>query len=261
MPADSSAVHDAYETAGDPSAGGPFVFTCEHATNELPEWQPEPADLPLLADHWGWDIGAADLARALAGLTGSCAVLSRFSRLVCDPNRDPAEPSFVVEEILGRRLVWNRGVDAAERRRRERRYFDPYHAAIDRTLHARRALGTEVRLCAVHSFTPVYLGQARPMEVGVLFDAFDEHAWRVEGALAAEGFAAALNAPYSGQDGLIYSARRHGRAHGLVYLELEVRQDLIDTGPKARSVAARIARALEVFAPAGAQGSRRPSDC
>jgi predicted N-formylglutamate amidohydrolase len=238
-----------FTTVGDPAAGGPFVFTCEHATNELVEWEPEPEERALLESHWGWDIGAADLTRALADLTGSCAVLSRFSRLVCDPNRDPAEPSFVVEAVEGRRLGWNRAVDAAERRRRETRYFEPYHAAIDAALRARRSLGSEVRLCAVHSFTPVYLGKARPMEVGVLFDEFHEHAWRLEGALAAEGFAAALNAPYSGLDGLIYSASRHGRAHGVVYLELEVRQDLIATEASARSVAERIARALATFAP------------
>jgi len=251
-------VLDPYEVAGDPAAGGPFLFTCEHATNELPEWEPEPADRATLADHWGFDIGAAELTRALAGLTRSAAVLSRFSRLVCDPNRDPAEPSFVVEAVPGRALSWNRGVDAAERRRRRERYFDPYHAAIDRAIRARRAAPGELRLVAVHSFTPVYLGEARPMEVGVLFDAHDEHAWRLEGALAAEGFAAARNAPYSGMDGLIYSARRHGRAHDLVYLELEVRQDLIDAPAKARAVAARIARALEGFAPPArgrAQGS------
>ena len=243
-------MHASYETVGDPGAGGPFLFSCEHATNELPEWTPEPEDRALLAAHWGWDIGAADLTRALAERTGCCAVLSRFSRLVCDPNRDPEEPSFVVEAVEGHALSWNRGIGPAERRRRRERYFDPYHDAIDRALRARRAVGSEVRLCAVHSFTPVYLGASRPMEVGVLFDAFDEHAWRLEGALGAEGFAAVLNAPYSGKDGLIYSARRHGRAHGLVYLELEVRQDLIDTPTKARAVAARIARALEVFAPA-----------
>ena len=238
------------EHSGDPAAGGPFVFTCEHATNELPEWEPLPSERATLAAHWGWDIGAADLTRALAQRTGSCAVLSRFSRLVCDPNRDPSEPSFVVGAIDAVPLSWNRAVDAAERRRRERRYFDPYHEAIDRTLRARRAVGTEVRLCAIHSFTPVYLGEARPMEVGVLFDAWDEHAWRLEGALAAEGFAVALNAPYTGFDGLIYAARRHGRAHGLVYLELEVRQDLIDAPAKAHAVADRIARALDAFSPA-----------
>ena len=109
--------------------------------------------------------------------------------------------------------------------------------------------GAPVRLCSIHSFTPMYLGRARPMEVGVLFDAHDEHAWRLEGALAEQGFEAVLNAPYSGHDGLIYAAQRHGRAHDLVYLELEVRQDLIDTTAKALATGRRIARALATFAP------------
>jgi len=239
-----------YEICGDPRAGGPFVFTCDHAAKRIDEWRPEPAERPLVEAHWGWDIGAADLTRALVRLTGSFAVLSGFSRLVCDANRHPAEPSFVVEEVEGRPLSFNRGVDAVERRRRQRRYFDPYHEAIDRGIAERRATGPAPRLCAVHSFTPIFLGRRRPMEVGVLFDAHDEHAWRLEGALAEQGFECALNAPYSGYDGLIYSAARHGRRHDLVYLELEVRQDLIDTPERAETVAGRIAGALAWFAPA-----------
>jgi predicted N-formylglutamate amidohydrolase len=244
MPLDATA----YEVIGAPEKGGPFVYTCEHATRLLPEWEPEPEDLPLLADHWGWDIGAAELTRCLVELTNSCAVLSRFSRLVCDPNRDPAEESFVVTQVEDQRLSFNRDVDTGERERRRRRYFDPYHAAIDQTLGQRAALATPLRLCSIHSFTPIYLGQARPMEVGVLFDEHDEHAWRLEGALAQQGFETVLNAPYSGRDGLIYAAQRHGRAHGVVYLELEVRQDLIDTPEKVRAVAQPMARALASYA-------------
>jgi len=225
------------------------VFTCEHATRLLPEWEPEPADLPLLEDHWGWDVGAADLARALIPATGSCGVLSRFSRLVCDPNRDPCEPSFVVEEVDGHRFSFNRALTDEERVRRRERYHDPYHEAIDRTLRQRLEVGTPVRLCSIHSFTPTYLGRVRPMEVGVLFDAHDEAAWRLEGALAEQGFECVLNAPYSGYDGLIYAAQRHGRAHDLVYLELEVRQDLIDTARAAHAVGSRITRALATYAP------------
>jgi predicted N-formylglutamate amidohydrolase len=238
-----------FEIVGDPAAGGPFVFTCEHVSNRLPDALATPEDRRFLDDHWGFDVGAADLTRGLAERTRSCAVLADFSRLLCDPNRDPGAPDFVVEAVEGHRLSFNRGVDAAERRRRQTRLFDPYHDAVDRSLRARRAAGGEFRLCAVHSFTPVYLGRRRPMEMGVLFDAWDEHAWRLEGALAEQGFETALNAPYSGHDGLVYSASRHGRAFGLVYLELEVRQDLIDAPARAGAVAERIARALAVFAP------------
>jgi len=236
-----------YEIVGDPSAAGPFVFTCEHATRELPEWTLDARDAPLVHDHWGWDVGAGDLTRALVEQTGSCGVLARFSRLVCDPNRDPAAASFILREIDGQRLVLNADVDEAERRRRQARYFDPYHAAVASVIEVRQRAGGEARLCSIHSFTPVFLGRRRAMEIGVLFDDHDMHAWRLQGALLEQGFETALNAPYSGKDGLAYAAERHGRAARLVYLELEVRQDLIDTAPRAQAVAARIARALASF--------------
>jgi predicted N-formylglutamate amidohydrolase len=37
------------------------------------------------------------------------------------------------------------------------------------------------------------------------------------------------NEPYSGYDGLIFSARTHGEKNGIVYLELEINQSLIET--------------------------------
>jgi predicted N-formylglutamate amidohydrolase len=242
-------MHRAFEIVGDATAGGPFVFTCEHATQLLPEWEPEPDDRPFLEDHWGWDIGAADVTRALVEATGSCGVLSRFSRLVCDPNRKPSEASFVVETIDGHHLSFNRGIDEAERRRRRERYFDAYHDAIDRTLRERIAAGPAVRLCTVHSFTPMHRGCARPMEIGVLFDHHEHHARRLAGALGDQGFEVALNEPYSGREGLTYAAQRHGLEHDIVHLELEVRQDLIETPALARRAAARVAQALVGYAP------------
>jgi predicted N-formylglutamate amidohydrolase len=239
-------IDESYEIAGNPDAG-PFLFICEHATRRLPEWEASPEDLPFLEDHWGWDVGAADLTRELARLTGGGAVLSRFSRLVCDPNRAPEEESFVVREVAGHALSFNRHVDAGERVRRCARYFDPYHTAIDRALARRVAASRDVLLCSIHSFTPVWDGRARGMEVGVLYDDHGAVAARLADALSREGFATAHNEPYSGLAGLIYSARRHGRAHGVVYLELEVRNDAIAPPERARAIAPRIARALDAI--------------
>jgi predicted N-formylglutamate amidohydrolase len=87
------------------------------------------------------------------------------------------------------------------------------------------------------------------MDVGILFDDFDELAWGLQSSVAEQGFETELNAPYSGRDGMIYAARRHGLAHGLVYVELEVRQDLLATPSEAAAVADRLAVALSSFAP------------
>jgi predicted N-formylglutamate amidohydrolase len=239
----------AYEILGDPRAGGPFVFTCEHASNDLLGRAASDEDRVFVDDHWGWDVGAADVTRALQRTLGGVAVLSRFSRLLCDPNRSPERPDYIVEEIAGHRLSFNRGVDADERARRTRDLYDAFHDAVDRTIKTRLQLDEPARLFSVHSFTPTYLGQKRPMELGVLFDDHDEIAWRLEGAFDVEGFVTAMNAPYSGKEGLIFSAQRHGLQNDIVYLEIEVRNDLIDTPEKAEAVAARIARALEVYRP------------
>jgi len=240
--------HEAFETIGDPDSAATVVFTCEHASRALPEWTPTPEDRPLLDDHWGWDVGAADLTRALVEALGGVAVLSRFSRLVCDPNREPEDPTFVVECIGDHVLSWNRGIDATERARRRDRYYDPYHAEIDRVLAARGRAGRSTRLCAIHSFTPHFAGAARAMEVGVLFDAHETAAARLEDRIRDAGLRTAANEPYSGYAGLVHAARRHGRRHDIVYLEIEVRQDLIATRDDAARMAERLAPAIADYA-------------
>ena len=108
-----------------------------------------------------------------------------------------------------------------------------------------------VHLVSMHSYTADYLGEKRPMEIGVLFDEHEGYAEAIADALAAEGFSVALNAPYSGRTGaFVYSIMRHGRQHGVPFIELEVRQDLLADPASIDGVAQRIGRALTVFAPA-----------
>ena len=82
------------------------------------------------------------------------------------------------------------------------------------------------------------------MEAGVLFDQYDDmaHAW-VEG-LRSVGLKTEPNEPYSGKVGLIYSAARHGNTHQVPYLELEIRQDCIDSAAKAHKMAHRVREGL-----------------
>lgn len=241
---------DAFEILGDSGNPGPFLFTCEHASNAVPESVVVSAsDRKLLGEHWGWDIGAQDVVATLVSRFGGQAVVTRFSRLWIDPNRAPESASLIVSEIDGEAVSFNESVDAHERERRIRQYFDPYHGAVHRTGSERAKLASPFEVLSVHSFTPLYLGKRRAMEVGVLFNEHDEDAWHMQEALSAQGFESALNAPYSGKppEALIYAAQRHGQTLGVKYLELEIRQDLIDTKDKARDVGDRIANALERY--------------
>jgi predicted N-formylglutamate amidohydrolase len=215
-------------------AACPVILTCEHASERVPgsfRWPEE--DAWLLGTHWAYDLGAAELARELAAELGASAVLSRFSRLLIDPNRASDAPDLFRKIAEGRPVVLNQDVGDDERERRYR-LSHAYHAAIDHALESDAAK----LVLSIHSFTPVYEGTPRAVQIGLLFD---EETALAEGLCAAfvrAGFVALLNEPYSGKFGLMYSVERHARRHGRRPLELEVRQDLAsDPGARARIIA------------------------
>jgi predicted N-formylglutamate amidohydrolase len=225
----------------DPSA--PLVLTCEHGSQAMPPgfgWCAE--DAWLEGTHWAFDLGAAELTRELASSLGAGAVLAGFSRLVVDPNRPLDSDTLVRDVAEGRRIAMNAEVDAASRERRLG-LWQAYHAALDRLfLESRAPLAL-----SVHSFTPVYEGQVREVEVGVLFDREEELAALLCARFRAAGFEARLNEPYSGKLGLIYSVSAHAAVSGRRALELELRQDLaVIPEVRARVVAVLASFAREV---------------
>lgn len=224
--------------------GSGLLLSAEHASNHIPApLQVSADDRPWLDTHWAWDPGAPAVVRHLVQACDATAVLSRFSRLVCDPNRSADDPTWIVGHIEGHDLSFNRRVRPDERRRRHETYYAPYHAALDvaASVCAQRA---HPFLLSVHSFTPTYMGQARDMELGILFDDHEELAEAFRAALSDQGFAVAMNAPYSGRNGRMYSATRHGSGNGMPYLELELRQDLASDHRAWIQVAERVLSAL-----------------
>lgn len=218
------------------------LVTCEHATQRMPlGWEWPDRDRRLIDTHWAFDLGAAEMARDFAAAMGAVAILSRFSRLLVDPNRPEDSPTLFRELAEGEPVVLNTTLlDETERRARIERLLRPYHAAVDRELSASRA----EMVVAIHTFTPVYEGQPRSLEVGVLYDRDEALAEQVAEVLVQRGLKAELNEPYSGKDGLMYAADRHAHAHGRRSVEFEVRQDLA-TDPLFRREFDRILR--EIF--------------
>lgn len=231
--------HDAWVAiAGAKDA--PIFLTCEHASERMPEGYAWPeADAWLAGTHWAFDLGAAALVHDLADAMDAPAVLSRFSRLIVDPNRPADSDTLFRAEAEGRPVELNRGIDPAERQRRLDRFHRPYHEAIEARLPGYDA---EI-VFSIHTFTPNYEGQVRQVEVGVLFNEEEELGVRAAEAIRAAGFVTELNEPWSGKAGLIYAAERHAHAHGRRALELEFRQDLA-VRPEER---ARLVQALAGF--------------
>lgn len=223
------------------------VFTCEHAGNDVPEpIQVEPEERRWLSTHWGHDIGAGALTRALAARSGGAAVLARFSRLFCDTNREWGEPTCIRREVEGHTLRFNRALGPRELAWRKRALHDHYHEVADRLVGACRRRADELVVVAIHSFTARYNGEVRSIEAGVLFDeVYPGLARRLAAALNDTGLDTALNEPYSGLEHMIYSAARHGRSHAIRYLEIEVRNDLIADAAGVARIAPLLLRALQ----------------
>ena len=233
-----------------PESLSAIVLTCEHATNELPFSRGVgPAQRRVLATHWGFDIGAWAVTAELARRLDLGAIGGRWSRLLIDLNRHPGDPTLVRRKAGTTVLPWSEDLDAAELERRLAKYHAPYHAELDRLIVRRLVRGVRPLLVALHSFTPRLGREARPFEIGVLYNHDGAPARRLGRALSRAGFSVRYNEPYSGLRGMMYAVERHGAHHGLPCLELELNQRLFRHRHTASKLAARIAPALAALAP------------
>jgi predicted N-formylglutamate amidohydrolase len=226
----STRLLDADEAApcsvANPGARSPLLLVGDHAGRAIPRrlaglgLPPEALDL-----HIAWDIGVAGLGARLAERLDSTFIAQRYSRLVIDCNRDPARADAICAVSDGVAIPGNRGLAEPARARRVAEIFEPYHAGIAAALDAR---ATPPILFALHSFTPMMNGVARPWQFGVLHLGGSPACDRLLAALRA-GLGDDLvgdNEPYA-MDGTDYTVPRHAVARGLDYVELEVRQDLL----------------------------------
>lgn len=223
----------------------PCLLLCDHAGRKIP-LRLGTLGLPEheLARHIGWDIGAADVTRQLAALLDAPAVLCHLSRLVIDPNRKPGDPSSIPEVSDETPVPGNQELDAAEARQRLG-YFIPYHRTVARQIaRLRRRVGVPT-IVSIHSFTPIIQRGQRPWDVAVLWDEDDRLAAPVLEGLRREGdLQVGDNQPYSGRYPVGYTIPFHARRPGLPHVTFELRQDLIDTPPRAAAWAERLAQVL-----------------
>jgi predicted N-formylglutamate amidohydrolase len=230
----------AYELAGPPARKTDILFVCDHASNKVPEaYGTLGLEEGQFAAHIAYDIGAAQVTRALADAYGAPAVLARWSRLLIDLNRGADDPTLVMKLSDGRIIPGNRDAGAAEVEKRLELYYRPYHAAIAEEIARLRDGDVVPTIISMHSFTPVWKGFKRPWHVGVLWDKDGRLARPLMAALARAGFTVGDNEPYKGEleNDCMYV---HGTGNGLPHVLIEIRQDLIATPGAAEAFAKRL---------------------
>ncbi len=196
---------------------GDALTIVDHASNTVPEGIDLGIDAQHLNTHIAWDIGVAELAIAL----GFPAFLATISRLVVDMNREEADKSVVPHRSDGLEVPGNQG----DQRSMIEQFWWPYHRALRQKI----AVSKPKLLVSLHSFTPRLAScpnQARPWEIGILYNNDDCAARIAIPLLKSEGVNVGDQLPYSGKT-LNATMNRHGEGTQTPYLGIEVRQDLI----------------------------------
>lgn len=206
----------------------PFVLICEHASNTMPK---SLGTLGLaeadLTRHIAWDIGAEKVARLLSRLMDAPLLLQRYSRLAYDCNRPPESPDSIPEMSELTAIPGNRKLSAEDRLARAREIYRPFHDGVSAVLDQRAAGGQRSLVVSIHSFTPVYKGKPRSVELGILHDRDTTLSSKLIKSFP--NIDARLNEPYGPKDGVLHTLNLHGFARGLQHAMIEIRNDLVAT--------------------------------
>ncbi len=209
------------------AAGSSIVLVCEHASFFIPEGfgglgLSEEARL----SHAAWDPGAGAVAAKLSALLDAVLVEATVSRLVYDCNRPTSAADAMPEQSEAYDIPGNIGLPEAERDRRAALYYRPFRAALATQMGRK----TAPVLMTIHSFTPVYNGVSRDVEIGVLHDddprlanAFLKTAPDLCGANVQR------NVPYGPAHGVTHTLKTHAIPNGHLNVMIEIRNDLIET--------------------------------
>lgn len=200
------------------------LLVCEHASRTLPaRFGTLGLNEDVLASHIAWDPGALAVTRLLSASLDATVIYQNYSRLIYDCNRPPESPSAmpVTSEIYD--IPGNADLSDAERFARTSALYIPFHDRISELVAARQ----NPVLVTIHSFTPVYHGKHREVEIGILHDKDARLADAMLGDAAGSSFKVERNEPYGPEDGVTHTLRLHALPNGLLNVMIEVRNDLI----------------------------------
>ena len=201
------------------------VLVCEHASCFIP-----PAldglglDDNARQSHIAWDPGALEVARRMAQRLDAKLVVSNVSRLVYDCNRPPSAHDAMPARSEAIEVPGNAALTDVQRRERTEKYYDPFRARLRDVIATTR----DPVIVTVHSFTPVFLGKPRSVEIGILHDTDARLADAMTQMAAAHTRAnVKVNVPYGPQDGVTHTLKEHAIPARHLNVMLEIRNDLI----------------------------------
>ncbi len=222
------------------------ILVCEHASNRVPR---ELNQLGLSEDqlqsHIAWDPGASDLAQLLSSALDATLIEARFSRLVYDCNRPPEAVSVMPAKTEFCDVPGNQDIGVADRLSRTCDIYLPFHGEFARLIATKRARGIAPVIVTIHSFTPVFNGETRNVEIGYLHG---DDKRLAEAMLSVSSkstrYDIRLNQPYGPTDGVLHSIEKQNDDTDIPYVMIEVRNDLLTSNDNRENIYALLSNSI-----------------
>ena len=209
-----------------------FLVICDHSSNNIPLiYNSLGISKKDLNSHRAYDLGASDVACELSKLLQCSLVMANFSRLLVDPNRGEDDTTLIPRlsegKIIEGNLKISSSINDKERKKRIHQFYLPYHNQINKFITKSINNGEVPKIISIHSFTPIWKGKKREIDVGILWDKDDRLSKIFLNSL--KNIKLGDNKPYSGRlkNDTLY---KHATSHGIPHVLIEIRQDLLKKG-------------------------------
>jgi predicted N-formylglutamate amidohydrolase len=212
-----------------------FILTCEHGGNKIP-LEYRSFFMPhqeVLQSHKGYDIGALELfGEMVKQLKPDFSRYSTISRLLVELNRSIGNANLFSEI--------SKNLPQSHKDRIIELYYTPYRDAGENMMLAWASKKHTIVHISVHSFTPIFEGEERKADIGLLYDPKRSSEkefckiWKDELEEKNDNFKTRLNYPYQGtSDGFTTHLRKKFPDSQYVGIELEVNQKYLESSTSA----------------------------
>jgi len=199
-----------------------IILTCEHAGNQVPEAYSYLFDkhLEVLQTHRGYDPGAWEIAQFMATQLNVPLFACHTTRLLVEANR-----SFNSAELFS---AFSKELSMEEKQQILDKYYFPYRNRVEQAI---ADAPKPVLHISVHTFTPVWEGKEREVDIGLLFDPARKKdtdiciRWKSTLEELLPACTVRFNEPYSGtSDGFTTYLRHQYPKLDYVGIEIEINQ-------------------------------------
>ena len=220
------------------------IVTCEHAGNSVPL---NYAHLfhgkeEILQSHRGWDPGAVEVAMALSKELSAPFFICETTRLLVEPNRSLHSEALFSE--------YSQSLTDAEKNHLLEIYYHPHRNAVEQLI---RNSSDGMLHLSIHTFTPVWDGCERTIDLGLLFDpdrsneakVCQDYRTKLKKSLPAMNIE--FNAPYKGiDDGFTTYLRTQFDNDRYLGIEIEINQKFVGT-EKLKAISKALSASLRDF--------------